>query len=155
MAAFVRSPEGAPFMSCLHGEPGSDEFTESYLEICEDGPEDFAAAQLAFIVRTHFAPVYAEAEKLGFAVDNRGVQEALFSISVQHGGALRIVNQAKVLMRRRASAEDQIRILYRARGGYVSGLSMLEATKRSILKRYNREVNDALAVVGISDVLAV
>lgn len=155
MAAFVNSTEGAPFRERLVGEPGSDEFSEAYTELAESYPDEFEAAQLAFIVRTHYAPVHAFAAKQGFAVDNRGVQEALYSMSVQHGGALKIVKQAKVLLQQNASAEDQIRVLYRARAGYVSGLNMAQGTKNSVIKRYRDEVNDAVAAMVRPEVLTI
>lgn len=152
MAAFVKSPEGEPFRDALDGNPGSEEFTDAYVEIAESNPDEFEAAQLAFIVRTHYIPVHVSAAEQGFSVDNRGVQEALYSMSVQHGGALKIVKQAKALMWVQVSAEEQIKILYRARAGYVNGLSMPASTKQSILKRYRMEVGDALGAMVITDV---
>jgi type VI secretion system (T6SS) spike protein VgrG3 len=154
MAAFLRAPESEPFRQYLHGAPGSEEFSNAYVELANSYPDEFAAAQLAYILRTHFNPVFKLATQLGLMVEDRGVQEALYSISVQHGGAARIVTQAKNIIRHGDKADAQIRALYRARAGYVSALKMLDSTKTSLLKRYHREVNDAVAASQIHEIIA-
>lgn len=146
MGAFLRSPEGAPFRDAFKGlRPTTNAFNKVYRRIAKAQPEAFAAAQRAFYTRTHFDPLRKHAEKLGFDVSNRGVQEALFSMSVQHGRAKTIVSRAGWAAKN--DVKGQIRALYDARTKYVSGLSTLPSrTKRSVLNRYQREVLDALSL---------
>jgi hypothetical protein len=146
MGAFLASPEGAPY----RGEfgttrPMTPEFNAIYQRIAQDDPEGFAAAQRAFYTRTHYEPARAAAETAGFDVGNRAIQEALFSIGVQHGGARTIIARAAEQMGPNASVEDQVRALYTARSQYVQRLSTLpEGTREAVLSRYEREVRDVL-----------
>jgi hypothetical protein len=146
MGAFLASPEGAPY----RGEfgtmrPMTPEFNAIYQRLAEADPEGFAAAQRAFYTRTHYEPARAAAETAGFDVSSRAIQEALFSIGVQHGGARTIIARAAGQMGPNASVEDQVRALYEARTTYVQGLSTLpEGTRQSVLSRYQREMQDVL-----------
>jgi len=145
MGAFLRSPEGKAYADAFDGmKPGTSGFTKAYKAIAAKDPNGFAKAQKAFYTRTHYKPVMEHAKGLGYDVANRGVQEALFSMGVQHGGARKIVSNAG---KAQSTPADQIKALYAARTKYVQGLSSLPAeTKRSVLNRYTREVNDALAL---------
>jgi hypothetical protein len=146
MAAFLRSPEGAPYRAKLPGIPGTQEFSAAYAVVALTESDAFAAAQKAFIVRTHYIPLRNVVAKLGcFSLDNRGVQEALYSMSVQHAGAVKIVAQAAKILPNNAGVAQQIEALYRARAGYVSELrNMPSVTRASLLKRYRSEVKLAL-----------
>lgn len=150
MPAFLRSEEGAPYAERFKGlRPGSAAFNRVYSEIAREDPEGLARAQHGFYSRTHYQPLVDHAKGKGLAVDDRGVQEALFSISVQHGGAKKIVDAA--LANAGEAPADQIRALYAARSRYVSRLSDLPSdTKASVLNRYESEMKDALALVGQS-----
>jgi hypothetical protein len=151
MGAFLRSPEGAPYREKFgNSKPQSAAFNATYRQIAKEDPEGFAAAQKAFYARTHYEPVKAHAEKLGFNVNDRGVQEALFSMGVQHAGAKAIVSRAVA-----AAGKDpraQISALYGERTNYVAALTSLPvSTKQSVLNRYRREINDALRLAGQSN----
>ena len=148
MPAFLRSEEGAPYAAKLRGlAPGSAEFNRVYKQVTADDPDGMAAAQKAFYTRTHYAPLLEKAKELGYAVDDRGVQEALFSMAVQHGGAARIVESAASSTAR--DPREQIKALYAARTDYVAGLGSLPGrTKQSVLNRYRSEVKDALRLSG-------
>lgn len=149
MGAFLRSKEGAPYVSQFRGtKPMTAEFNAIYRRIAGEDPQGFAAAQKAFYTRTHYEPLREHAEKLGFDVNDRGVQEALFSASVQHAGAKLIVSRAARAGAR--SPQEQIQALYASRTRYVQGVDLPPATKASVLNRYRSEVNDALRLAGTS-----
>lgn len=150
MPAFLRSDEAAPFADKFKGlRPGSPEFNRVYKEVAASDPKGFAGAQYDFYSRTHYQPVLEHARERGLNVDDRGVQEALFSIAVQHGGARNIVDKAMDMTKGGGGAADQVKALYSARYDYVDGLRTLpKATKASVLDRYDNEVRDVLALVG-------
>lgn len=148
MGAFLRSPEGAKYRQEFGGtKPQSAEFNAIYRKIAQQDPEGFAAAQKEFYTRTHYEPVRQHAEKLGFNVNDRGVQEALFSMGVQHAGAKTIVSRAAEAAK--GDVRQQITALYEARTDYVRRLTSLpDNTKQSVLNRYRNEVRDALKLAG-------
>lgn len=147
MPAFLRSQEGRQYADQFKGKSaGSAEFNEVYKKIAAADPEGFASAQHAYYSRTHFRPVLDHARNLGFDVDDRGVQEALFSISVQHGGAKKIVSGAKSAVGKDAAA--QITALFDRRARYVEGVDLPAETKSSVLNRYRNEVKDVLQFAG-------
>jgi hypothetical protein len=149
MAIFLKSPEGKPFASFFQGmEPGTKEFSAAYKKVVEQQGQAFEKAQHDFIERTHYKPVEGMASKLGFDTSNRGVQEALFSQSVQHGqkGNNQILENAAKLAGPNASAEQQVQAIYKARGEYVKGLSMDEGVKKSVLSRYEKEGKEVAAL---------
>lgn len=149
MAAFLKSPEAAPYALAFSGlRPGFVKFNEAYRRVAKNDPEGFARAQLEFMVRTHYKPVHDLASSLSFSVGDRRVQEALYSMSVQHGQAARIVRDAARYLEvtGKRSVVNQIHALYQARSNYVSKLSLPSATKVSLLNRYKREEADVLAM---------
>lgn len=145
MRDFIVSPEAERYGNAFRGlTPGTAAFNRVYKRVAAQDPQGLAAAEKAYYTRTHYEPVLKHATRLGFDVNDRGVQEALFSISVQHGGAKRIVSLAS-----RAggdTAEEQIKALYAARTRYVQGIRLPEETRRGVLNRYRHEVHDALAL---------
>lgn len=145
MPAFLGSPEGSPYADRFgDAQPGTREFNRVYREIAREDPEGFAGAQYAFYHRTHYEPLLDHARARGVNVEDRGVQEALFSMAIQHGGARKIVDAIKA----GGSTEDQIRALYEARAKYVAGLDLHPSTKASVLNRYAKEVRDAVRLAG-------
>lgn len=148
MPAFLRSEEGAGYAEKFgSAQPGTPEFNRIYRSLASSDGDAFAKAQKDFYSRTHYDPVREHAKSLGFNVDDRGVQEALFSMGIQHGGAKKIVDAAAAT--KGGTAEDQIRALYASRADYVDRLKTLPpGTKASVLDRYDREINDALALSG-------
>ena len=147
MPAFLRSPEGSTYAKRFDGlNPGTSAFNKVYRDIVSEDPKAFEDAQHAFYARTHYEPARAHAEALGFDVGDRGVQEALFSIGVQHGGAKKIISQAAGAG---ADPAAQIKALFAARASYVEQLGSLPGnTKASVLNRYRSEVRDALSLAG-------
>lgn len=120
MAAFVASPENAAFSSHFAGlMPASAAFNEAYLAVATNDPVGFAQAQQNYITRMHYVPVLRYALNLGFMVSDRGVQEALYSQSVQYGRQENLIMLDQIVTTERnmtsASAARQIEMLYAAR----------------------------------------
>jgi len=150
MGAFLRSKWGVPYAAKFGKlRPGTKSFNRKYIEIARADPEGFAYAQKAYYATTHYLPLRDHAAHKGFDVEDRGVQEALFSMSVQHGKAKLIVNEV-VEDGVPQSAADQVKALFRERGKYVMGLRSLSRTLKNniVNNRYKSEVKDALAYVG-------
>lgn len=125
--------------------PGSAEFDSKWRELSARDPEGFAQDQKAFITKTLFAPVRTAANSLGIK-STPAVNEAIFSMSVQHGGAKRILRMAGI--KDGDSEAVTINKLFNAREKYVRGLRSLTATtKRAILNRYKSEKRDILNMV--------
>lgn len=140
MAAFLRSAEGAAYASHFSGlTPGSEAFGDVYKRIAANDPKGFDAAQHAFITRTHYEPVKNFAANNGYNINDRRVQEALFSMGVQHREAKAIVANAGNGAGK--TPEEQVRALFNARRSYVDklGLSYLKS-------RYANEERDILGV---------
>lgn len=143
MPAFLRSPEGQQYAVSFTGlRAGTREFNEVYRSVATQDPTGLASAQKAFYTRTHYTPVYSLATRLGLATEDRGVQEALFSIGIQHGGAQRIVSAAAA--DGGDTPEEQIKALYAARTRYVQSISLPAETKAAVLRRYRHESKDAV-----------
>lgn len=159
MAAYLRSAEGKPFAGYFAGlAPGSAAFNARYKEVVASKGAEFAASQKNFITRTHYAPSAAHAQKLGFKMSNRGVQEAIYSGSVQHGkfrtGVLDKV--AKMPGFANMTAEQQLDALYDVRTAYAvkhagasneRGLRNRYAEERQLAKQLARQDQDKQAVV--------
>jgi hypothetical protein len=145
MRDFVVSPEAEQYADDFAGlTPGTAAFNRVYKRVAARDPEGLAAAEKAYYTRTHYEPVLRHAAGLGFDTQDRGVQEALFSISVQHGGAKRIVSRAARMAG--ATPQEQIKALYAARTRYVRGVRLPAETRAGVLNRYRHEVHDALAL---------
>jgi hypothetical protein len=152
MQAFLASPEGKKFADDFKGlKPGTPEFSAVYRNIAKNKREEFEKAQQDFIERTHYKPVETYAKMVGLNVDDRGVKEALFSQSVQHGlaGNKKIIDAAKLKLGDERDPAKEIQALYESRANYVSSLHLKD--EKGILGRYKREVVDALTFVGKND----
>lgn len=126
---------------------GTKEFDIAWLSLADDDEVGFAEDQFSYIRRSHYLPAIEYARNQGFDISNRAVQEAVFSISVQHGGFKRVIALARHHKRGKAVV-DQVNALYDARQEYVTGLSGLSADlKKVLLNRYVRELNDVLELV--------
>lgn len=131
--------------------PASAEFDAVWKRLAEEKPEEFERDQYQFIVQTHYNPVERAAKPLGFDTNNLGVQEALFSIGVQHGGYKTILREAVVL---RAKGQTQVEALYNARKSYVNKLALSPQIKSALQKRYDKEyqIVKTLFEGGVSEV---
>jgi hypothetical protein len=140
MAKYLASPEGKQYASEFQGKaPGSPEFNEAYKKVASQDPAGFSDSQKNFITRTHYNPVADSAKKMGYDTTNPKVQEALYSMGVQHGGAKKIVAAAGNMEGK--SPDEQVRALYAARSQYVDNLGM-----GNLKTRYKQELKDVLAM---------
>lgn len=143
MADYIASPENANYApSFTNLRPGTSAFNTAYLTVANADPSGFADAQHAYITRTHYKPVADYAANLGFDTTDRGVQEALYSQSVQHGlqGNQIILDNAAVNLP--AVPANQISAIYAARGEYASRYASAAATTL----RYAAEAQNAIRV---------
>lgn len=119
--------------------PGSPEFNKRWAEIAAAEPERFAAAQDAAAKKGWYDPAIATAQSLGFKTGNRGIQEAVFSGSIQHGGIEKILKRAAERPGfADKDAAGQLKDFYEERTRYY----------RKDARRYNNEFKDALAYSG-------
>ena len=122
-------------------------FDAEWRALAQQYEAEFAADQHAFIKSRHFDPVRRHADKLGIP-RTMAIDEALFSIGVQHGGAKKVVSRALI------SASDRESVivskLYDSRRRYVNGLRLSNSLKKALMNRYMREEADIQALVGLS-----
>ncbi len=129
--------------------PGTKEFNEKWKALASSD-KNFGAAQHDYITKTHFAPVAQAAKGMGIDVGNRGIQEALYSLGVQHGpgGAKKILDRA--LAGKEISKMTSTEILdaiYKERGKTAATgelayfKSSSKDVQQSIMKRYERELD--------------
>jgi len=145
MARYLASAEAKDYAGQFAGlQPGTEPFNQKYKQVAASDPQGFAASQKAFITRTHFDPVSKHAGDKGWATADPRIQEVLYSMGVQHGGAKKIVDQAGSPQGK--TVEEQVQMLFEARKKYVSGVSMPEATRQSLYNRYASEQRDVLAM---------
>lgn len=125
-------------------ERDSPEFYAKWKDIARNDSGNFEAAQDRSAANIWYAPAKEKAESLGFDMSNRGVQEAVFSGSIQHGGIKTLLDRVgKNNDLKSMTAEQQLEAFYNERRKYVrenlSG-SVLAAQE----KRYDKESQDAL-----------
>lgn len=163
------SHEGDPWRAELNrgGKPGSAGFSRAWKAIAKREPEPFAAAQHAFIERTHYRPaVDGVKSRIGLDLDARSqaVRDATWSVAVQHGGAVRILVDAITAAGPTAAAwgrkgydEALIRALYDRRSDYVRSVALRHSgtTRNGLLSvvenRYPAELRAALAMLKGND----
>jgi hypothetical protein len=131
---------------------GSNDFDKVWLDLSAKYTSSFMQDQREFIRKRYYEPVRRYASQQGLSVAMRSIQEALFSISVQHSGFKAIIRRAKVQLSADRRTVAQIHALYLARAQYVEGLTSLpDYIKSSIYKRYKAEEIDILRVYDIYD----
>ncbi len=152
---FLHSPEGRPFRKYFveNGSlnPGSLHFNQTWkaLSITNDNESiKFLKAQEDYIFRTHFKGLFEyAADKIPY-INDLGIASALFSMSVQHGQAKKIVDKVYQEIQKTKKTYTPLEIidlLYSKRSEYVKGLPNLnENIKKNIIERYIRESEDAI-----------
>jgi hypothetical protein len=130
--------------------PGSKEFNAKWRELGKSDPK-FAESQHDFIKKTHYDPAAKYAASLGFNMNNRGMQDAVWSASVQHGGVKRLLAMAAATPGwAQMSDEQKLRTFYSVRAQYATNAMRRNKASASqiasVQKRYQSEVNDALAL---------
>lgn len=124
----------SPYASEFKGlQPGTTQFNNKWKELAKDPA--FAQSQHDFIQKSHYDPVRSFATKAGLA-DNPGVNDALWSTSVQHGpgGAKSLISAAGI--KPGDSPTTQVNKLYAAR----------ESRFPKFESRYSAERKDALSL---------
>jgi hypothetical protein len=159
-AAFLCG-EGARWAGRLCDAPGSAGFSTAWRDIAAREAEAFAAAQHAFIERTHYRPVIkAVIAALGYDLDLRhgAVRDAVWSAAVQHGGAAGLAKRAVIdadsKANRATTKHDRafVEALYRRRTDYVCAIAARSApaVRRTLTtvadRRYPQELAAALAL---------
>ena len=123
----------------------STAFDEVWLRLA-DNPE-FEKEQQEFIELTHFKPVQNYAASLGYDITNDAINEALFSIGVQHGGFKKILSYAAGFRKEAVpNVEEDIINLYKARAQYITNLALSNKMKEALRNRYKKEVEMVLAI---------
>ncbi len=126
---------------------GTPEFSSKWKEIAADPSKvrQFAKEQKDYIGKTNFVPALEKAKSMGFDIENAGVANSLWSLSVQHGHVQEILDIAKKKMGDKVDPDPRIQIqsLYDARSMYVSTLKNVG----NFDKRYQSESKDALELV--------
>ncbi len=163
--------EGSAWTGELAETPGSAKFSAVWQAIAARDGEAFAAAQHAYIERSHYRPaVTAVLAQSGLDIDkcDCAVRDVTWSVAVQHGGAVRIllaaVVQADAAPGRGAAGYDRVLVeaIYAERSAYVAGLARRasNAAERRVLLsltsgRYPAERAAALAMLGVGSGQAV
>lgn len=146
--AFVKA-EGAAWPALAKNTPGSAAFSTSWQDIAAREPDKFAAAQHAFIKRTHYRPVVDEVRKAtGVDCDAQpqAVRDAVWSCSVQHGRAGLIVADgvrradAKAFRQSPRYPRALVNGIYDAREAYVRGLA--EKASGATLQTFRNILDD-------------
>lgn len=137
----------------------SKQFVDMWKKLSKD--DSFNDSQFNFIVDTHLSPLIDKAklpELLDIEHRHPVVKDALYSISVQHAGALKILNDTLIELYQHygdnVDDETLLKTLYKNRTEYVRALKESERpgdnriTKREkeniIYKRYPEELQKAL-----------
>lgn len=165
LASFMRN-EGARWAGEFQGlAPGSAAFSNAWRAVAAREPAAFREAQHAFIERTHYQPaVDAVQARHGIDLNSRhdAVRDAVWSVSVQHGGAATILNRAVAATDAQLSRTDPgydralVNNIYAQRTDYVLNVAnnnpRLSAGERAQLisvtrNRYPAELRDALRMI--------
>ncbi|PJK01007.1 hypothetical protein CO641_03475 [Lysobacteraceae bacterium NML91-0213] len=157
--------EGARWAGEFAGAaPGSAGFSSTWRAIAAREPDAFAAAQHAFIERTHYDVQMAHVERnsgVDLATRSPAVRDAVWSTAVQHGPQTAVVNRAIANVEARgirpADGEAYDRALIDAiydergrrdgNGNMVYFSSSPASTQQSVANRFASERADALAML--------
>jgi hypothetical protein len=157
VAAFLNSKAGNPWASEFAGlVPGTKEFSAKWQEIAQREPEKFLEAQHDYIQLTHYDPLVEKVARVGLDVNTRSeaLKNVIWSTGVQHGAHTDVVETA-LNGRDPATMSDEeiIRAIYAERGRkspdgtLVRFRSSSPAVQQGVAKRFERELNDALAML--------
>jgi hypothetical protein len=132
MRAFVASPEFGGLADQFQGlTPGTAAFDQRWRDVATRDPAAIERAQYEYIRRTNYAPAVRRVrEATGYDLDtaSHAVREAVWSVSVQHGGVASILADAvrrtdERLQQSNADRDEtMINSIYDARTDYVTRL---------------------------------
>lgn len=118
-------------------------FDNEWVNTAQKYKDEFALDQYLFITQTIYLPNIIYAKSVGFVTSSRKVQEVVFSIAVQHGGAAQIVKDA---FSSSMTVEHQIYKLYASRLKYVKSLGLSDSLKSKLFDRYKHELAEVLKI---------
>lgn len=123
-AFFAANPEYKKQFAGL--APGSKEFDDKWKDLAYNDKEGFKAAQDKAAIQQYYAPNAQYAKDLGFNTNNFGVQSAIFSGAIQHGGIKKILRMASAGTPGfdKLSPEKQVELFYNARASYSNAVKM-------------------------------
>lgn len=129
--------------------PGTQEFNSRWKQLAATDP-NFGQAQHDFIKQTHYDPAAKYASSIGIDMSDPGMQQAVWSASVQHAGVNTILSKAVNSPGwNDMSPEDKIKQLYSVRSQYAMNAMMKDGASQnqinSVQNRYGNEVKDVLA----------
>lgn len=119
---------------------GTPEFKTVWKQIAQGFPFEFRSDQYVFVFQRLFLPVTLLAAYSNYLTSSTKVQEALFSIAVQHHNYPEIIYGAIAA----SDAETQVMALYKSRAEYVSKLKLDPMILKSLLLRYSTEEKEIL-----------
>ena len=125
----------------VQGTLGSVVFGLSFIQQCKKNKALFASTQRSFIKETIFVPIRVWADRQGIP-RLAAIDEALFSVAVQHGGAKKVITAAGEY----TSRNQWLHSLYVARINYVLSLSLPNDLKEILIKRYQVEFENVLSI---------
>lgn len=141
---FQDNPDYAKQFSGL--TPASDGFNKKWKDIAANDGENFGKAQDKSAAKLWYAPAAKSAKEKGFKMDDRGVQEAIFSGSIQHGGIKKVIASASSQKGfADMNAEQQIEAFYKSRRAYARK-NVKPSVMKGLDKRYDAESQDAVAL---------
>lgn len=134
--------------------PGSAGFNAKWTELAKSD-KAFADSQHDFIKKTHFDPAIKIAKELGFDVNNRAIQEMIWSGSIQHGKVSKVLqNAAATPGFAQMDAKQQVAAFYQARNAYAESAmrknGASEAVIQGVAKRYRSEIKDVMKLADAS-----
>ena len=159
-ARFV-SQTGFPWLSDFQGlKAGTAPFTACWKRIAAAETKAFQRAQHAFIKKSHYdllaAKVLSE-DRLDVNTRSKALQDVIWSVAVQHGGATPIVHRALAklsLSKTDPNYDEQaIRAIYGERGRKKADGNLAYFSKSSpnvqkgVANRFKNELKDALAML--------
>lgn len=125
----------------IRGVLGSAIFNVSFIQQCKKNKSVFTDTQRNFIKKVIYVPIRLWADQQGIP-RLAAVNEALFSIAVQHGKAKKVIQGAGEY----TSRNRWLFSLYTSRINYVLSLRLPEDLKNILVKRYQMEFEDILSI---------
>lgn len=125
----------------ISGVLGTPQFNNSFRERCKASQQVFADTQRTFIKKIIYVPIRIWADQQGIP-RLAAIDEALFSIAVQHGKAKKVIKDAGEY----TSRNRWLYSLYTSRINYVSSLRIPSDLKEILIKRYQLEFEDILSI---------
>lgn len=142
--------------------PGSPEFSAVWKKVAKREPERFAGLQHQFIAATHFDPkakILLTQTGVDIYQRSRPLQDVVWSVCVQHAGAMQILTQAFASVGNSKATDKQlIEAVYKVRTAYVASVrdsgdksaNEKQVFNNIIEKRYPQELK--LALSGLANV---